>query len=146
MSTKRDKLLGSFKRRFHYCKLPQVEPDFEICLRNLNEFERSEYEIEQMSRNAVDREARLMEARRRLIIATAVEDDSDVPLLTETDLDRLGRIDSAITAKLYDDALTHCGMRRSDVEELVGNSKRIRAGASPCASPSPADDGTSTDS
>lgn len=146
MSDKRKLLLGRFKRRHLVVPLPEVAPGFSIRLRNLNELERSEYEIEQMSRNAVDREARLMEARRRLIILTAVEDESDEPLLTETDLHALGEIDSAITAKLYDHALTHCGLRRSDIEDLVGNSKRIRGGASPCASPSPSDDGTSTTS
>lgn len=123
----RDQLLAKTKRRFSEATLPDGD---KVRIRSLTERERSKYESETLNKKGELNQAKLADAKRRLI-AICVCDSEGNTILTADDVRSLEEVDSAVTQTLYDAIRQHCGFDQRDVEELVKNSEGAPAAASP---------------
>ena len=120
-SSKRDAILAATRRR--YVTVPFPEFGFSVRLRSLTEKERSVYEmVLKTANNMAEVKTCLEDARRRLIVLMAVEDESDSPLFTELDVIGLEDTDSLITGRLFDWGYEHAGFGKGDIEAMVKNS------------------------
>lgn len=139
----KSKLLGSTKRRFVDVPVGSNGDSATYRIRSLTEKERSAYELSTRKSTGKEFEARLEDARRRLLVAVLVDDDGN-PILGPLDAIGLQDVDSAITGRLFDAAWEHCGFARGDVENLVKNSDGAPGSEQPGGSPPSAENETST--
>ena len=117
------------KRRFDEVTLPVC--GLTVRIRSLFEGELSAYQVRVFSaKDEKTRAARLLAANRILIALCLVDGDGN-PLVPDGESSKLGELDGADTACLYEACAKHVGIDTTDVEELVKNSETIP----PCDSP-----------
>ena len=121
----RDQLLKPSARRITTVRLSCGS---EARLRSITERERADYESGLLDSKGAIRKERLLSARRRLICLTLVGPD-DVPLFGINEEAALADQDGRMMEELYQAAAVHCGIKDSDVETLVGNSRPTPADA-----------------
>ena len=92
-------------------------------IRSLTEREVSEYQSQTIAKKGDGlRTDRLKDANRRLITLCLVDGDGN-PFVTPAMQQELADWDAADTGFLYDECAKHCGLNRSDIEDLVKNSE-----------------------
>jgi len=111
----RDGLLAKTQRRY----LDFVFDGEQYRIQSLNERERAEYEIQlQDKKNGYQ-----YEKMRRLFICKVLVDAAGQRILTDADQESLKAVDGRLLGMLYDQAQTHCGYDKSEVETLIKNSE-----------------------
>jgi len=122
------------KRRFKELTLPTS--GLRVRIRSLTERELSQYQSATIASGGTGlKRSRLEDATRRLIVLCSVDRDGNL-LLKDVDLPRLADWDAADTSFLYEECAKHCGINRSDIEDLVKNSEEMPAGLVHSDSPS----------
>lgn len=126
---------GEIKRRYKSIVLPIS--GHRVRIQSLTEREMSRYQAVVLSKRgnlgAYNFE-RLMDANRRLIVASIV-DQAGNRILNESHLTKLAEWDAADTQHLYNECAAHCGISREDIEGLVKKSEAITVDDSPSGSP-----------
>lgn len=117
----RNGLFGKAKVRYCYVGLPDGD---KVRLRSLSEKEKSAFETDILSTKGAPRRDRMEDAKRRLMILCAVDDEGK-QLLTRADMEQLEEMDGAITSLIYNKAREHCGFEEDDLEDAVKNSSKI---------------------
>jgi hypothetical protein len=116
-------------RRFDLVECPW-NPDKKMRLRSLTAKEIGQYETTTLNTKkgglVTDR---LIDAKRRLLIMTAV-DGSGNPFLTMSDLTSMEDTDGMIINQAYKACAKHVGISEDEVEDLVKNSGAIGGGDS----------------
>ena len=125
---------GTGKRRFRDLSLPTN--GLRVRIRSLTERELSRYQSATIASGGTGlKRSKLEDASRRLIVLSLVDHDGN-QLLGNGDADRLADWDAADTSFLYDECAKHCGINRSDIEDLVKNSEQTAGALVPSDSPS----------
>lgn len=109
-------LLDATKTRYMDFPL-RFLPGTKARIRSLTETERSALDAQNFNSKGEWDPAKAKGARRRMLVATLV-DDNGKQLLTAEDVETLAAIDGGVTADLYAAALSHCGYDKADVERL----------------------------
>lgn len=94
-----------------------------VRIRSLTEREVSEYQSATIAKKGDGlRTDRLKDANRRLIALCLVDGDGN-PYVTPAMQSEMSDWDAADTSFLYDACAQHCGLNKSDIEDLVKNSE-----------------------
>jgi len=113
----RDKLLGSFQRRYRTVETPIGL----VRIQNLNEGEKSLWQDANYSKDGKLVDNWLSKSRRRLVAACLVDDDGN-RLLQAGDEVKLKDVDSGIIAAIADACSEHIGLPLAEQRELEKNS------------------------
>jgi len=98
-----------------------------VRIRSLTEREVSEYQAQTIAKKGDGlRTDRLKDANRRLIALCLVDGDGN-PYVTPAMQTEMADWDAADTGFLYDECAKHCGLNKSDIEDLVKNSEATPA-------------------
>ena len=111
----REKLFSCTRRRF----VTKEVAGLTFCFQSLTEAEKSRFEKTVLNKSVNVKD----DSRRRLLVATLVDEKSKEPLLTDDDLSELGQLDGALTSQLFDVAMSHVGFADDEIEVLEKNSK-----------------------
>lgn len=126
--TVREKILAATKRRYRKSQVVVAGEVLAVGLRSLTEGERTAFElVRNAAKDATDMKSAEASYRRRLIVLMCVELDAnggftDTPVFKAEDIIELEGVDCSITCTLYNDALEHAYVTKSDIEELAKNS------------------------
>lgn len=115
-------------RRFDTVECPWNSAK-KIKLRSITAKEHATYETTTLSRKGGLVTERLLDAKRRLVILTVV-DQSGNPFLQMSDLAEMEDTDGLIINAAYRACAKHCGIGEDEVEDLVKNSGAIGGGDS----------------
>lgn len=118
MTATRDALLATRKRRYATVPLPVC--GLIVRIQSLTELERSEYEAAYLDNEGRRIRGRIIDAKARLIMACAVDDDGHALFLPGDERDILA-MDSADTGALWDACWNHVGFAKADAEALAKN-------------------------
>ncbi len=117
----RESLLNRTNRRYTEVTVDGVK----YRIQSLTEGEKSRYENSiTNSKGSVK-----LQARMQLLIATVVDDEGN-RLFPSDDYSAMAQVDGALTGKLFNEAIEHCGFQEADIDELVKNSEATRNGSS----------------
>lgn len=98
-----------------------------VRLRSLTEREVSAYQALSIAKRGDGlRTDRLKDANRRLIALCLVDEEGN-PYVTPAMQNEMADWDAADTGFLYDECAKHCGLNKSDIEDLVKNSEATPA-------------------
>ena len=122
----RDKLLGSFQRRYRTVETPIGD----VRIQNLNEGEKSLWQDANYSKDGKLVDNWLSKSRRRLVAACLVDDDGN-RLLQAGDEVKLKGVDAGIVAAIADACSDHIGLPLAEQKELEKNSDGAPADGSP---------------
>lgn len=111
VATRKD-LFAFSSRRYRTEKIGGLEFTFQ----SLTEAEKSNFEKNVLNKAGAVRD----DSRRRLLVATLVDADKK-PLLSSSDIDSLGDLDGAVTARLFEVAMSHTGFSEDEIESLEKN-------------------------
>lgn len=125
----RDAILNADDRRFEIVECPEWGGS--VRLASITGMQRDSYEQGLIEERTGNRRMNLRNARAKLVVLTAVDEDGR-KLFTTEDLTALGRKNAAPLDRLFDAAKILIGMGDKDVEKLTEN-----------FDDDPSDDGTS---
>ena len=111
----REKLFSCTRRRF----VTKEVAGLTFCFQSLTEAEKSRFEKTVLNKSGNVKD----DSRRRLLVATLVDEKSKEPLLTDDDLSELGQLDGALPSQLFAVAMSHVGFADDEIEVLEKNSK-----------------------
>lgn len=134
---KRANLLGAKSRRFVEHPIPWQTPgeaQLGIRLRSLTAREHGEFEAATLSKKGGLVTERLVEAKRRLIVLTLVDEQGN-QILDDTDVAQMESTDARLVNWIYQRALDHLGVSENEVEDLAKNSAKITVDDSASSSP-----------
>ena len=94
-----------------------------VIVRSLNGTERDEYEESLIVGQGKDREISLANARARLVYLSTIDEEGKRIFNNPTDVATLGTKNAAALDTVFSVCQRLSGMRKEDVEALVGNSK-----------------------
>ena len=119
----RNALLKLCERR--YIDLELADAGITVRIQSLSEKEKSTYETRLIAKSGrgILRE-RLQDATRRLI-ALCLVDESNDRIFLDSDVDKIGELDSFVSSKIYDACQEHCGFNKGDIQDAVKNSPEI---------------------
>lgn len=124
--TLRSFFLAKTSRRYAKVEFPPgfLPEGMQPGVRSLTDKEKSLYEMEILKSKGKDQEARMEDARRRLVVITAVDLAVDGnPLIFEgLDVLALEDVDCLVTSAFYNGSTKHNGWNSGDIEDLVKNS------------------------
>lgn len=122
---------GKLKRRYKVVELPVSE--HKVRIQSLSESEVSEYQAATVASSGMGlRRERLKDSNRRLIVLCLV-DQAGNRILGKSHIAKLAEWDGADAGFLYNECVTHCGLNRDDIEDLVKNSEGTIVVDSPVA-------------
>lgn len=101
-----------------YDEVPCPEWGGTVRLRSIRGSQRDAYEQSVISGSGSDRRMNLKNARAKLIVLCAVDEDGR-PLFTADDVSRLGSKNAAPLDRLFDACRKLCGMSEQDVDRLT---------------------------
>ena len=129
----RNALLKLCERR--YIDLELADAGITVRIQSLSEKEKSTYETRLIAKSGrgILRE-RLQDATRRLIALCLVDEDND-RIFLDSDVDKIGELDSFVSSKIYDACQEHCGFNKGDIQDAVKNSPEITDDDLPSDSP-----------
>lgn len=134
LATAEQLMAATGQRRFKELSLPIR--GLRVRIRSLTEREMSRYQSVTIASGGTGlKRSKLEDASRRLIVLCLVDQDGN-QLLGDENLPKLADWDAADTNFLYDECAQHCGINRSDIEDLVKNSEEMPAGLVHSDSPS----------
>ena len=111
----REKFLSKTERRY---KALSVDGD-EYRIQSLTELERTKYELDLQGKKGF-----AFEKAKRLFLCRTLVDDNGNRIFQDSDVDQMENVDGGLTGLLYDEASTHCGYKKDEIEELVKNSEK----------------------
>jgi hypothetical protein len=114
----RDQILEADDRKYDTVACPEWGGD--VRVRSISGAQRDSYEQSIMQTNGTDRKLNLRNARAKLIVLCAVDEDGR-PLFTSEDLAALGRKNAAPLDRLFDACRRLAGMTPEDVDQLTEN-------------------------
>ena len=119
----RNALLKLCERR--YIDLELTDAGITVRIQSLSEKEKSTYETRLIAKSGrgILRE-RLQDATRRLIALCLVDENND-RIFLDSDVDKIGELDSFVSSKIYDACQEHCGFNKGDIQDAVKNSPEI---------------------
>ena len=119
----RNALLKLCERR--YIDLELADAGITVRIQSLSEKEKSTYETRLIAKSGrgILRE-RLQDATRRLIALCLVDENND-RIFLDSDVDKIGELDSFVSSKIYDACQEHCGFNKGDIQDAVKNSPEI---------------------
>ena len=94
-----------------------------VRVRSLNGTERDEYEESLIVGQGKDREISLANARARLVYLSTIDEKGERVFSDPTDVAVLGTKNASALDKVFSVCQRLSGMRKEDVEELLGNSE-----------------------
>lgn len=112
----RDQIVDADDRKYDTVECP--EWGGEVRLRSITGTQRDAYEESVIQDNGRDRKVNLRNARAKLIILCAVDEDGRL-LFTKEDLGSLGRKNAAPIDRLFDACRKLAGMSPEDVDKLT---------------------------
>lgn len=118
----REQMLAKAKRRYMEIEIPNFG---KVRIRSLTERERSNFEADIQGNKGEYKRAKIVQARRRLIALTVVDDSGNLLLNQPDDVKTLEEQDGAITDAIFAQAMIHCGLGENDIEVLVKNSESV---------------------
>lgn len=124
--TLRELFLSKTERRYAKVIFPEgyLPPDVKPGVRSLFDREIRAFEKEsQDAKGKKERQERLDDAARRLVVLTAIDLNTNELIFDDFDVDSMADVDSMVVSILYSAALKHIGWTAGDVEELVKNSE-----------------------
>jgi hypothetical protein len=123
--TLREFFLAKTERRYAKVIFPDgyVAGGLNPGVRSLTDRELRAFERESQNAKGRERQDRLEDAARRLVIITAINLDTNELIFDEFDVGSLEEVDSMVVSAFYNAALKHIGWTAGDVEELVKNSE-----------------------
>lgn len=95
-----------------------------VRLRNLTAGEHGEFEMSQLTKKGGLATQRLIEAKRRLVSLTVV-DEAGNPELSDADIAGMEGTDGGLVNWIYSEACKHCRITESEIEDLAKNSVAI---------------------
>jgi len=118
-----------------YIDLELADAGITVRIQSLSEKEKSTYETRLIAKSGrgILRE-RLQDATRRLI-ALCLVDENNERIFLNSDIDKIGEMDSFVSSRIYDAAQEHCGFNKGDIEDTVKNSEKITVEDLPSDSP-----------
>ena len=119
----RESLFSCTRRRFVTKEVAGIT----FCFQSLTEAEKSRFEKQVLNSKGGVKD----DSRRRLLVATLVDEKSKEPLLNDNDLSELGQLDGALTSQLFDVAMAHVGFADDEIEVLEKNSQGTKKGGLP---------------
>lgn len=122
----RDKLLGSFQRRYRTVETPIGE----VRIQNLNEGEKSLWQDAQRGKDGNLIPGWVGKSRRRIIVYCVVDDEGK-RVFADSDIEKLKDVDSGVTGAIADACMDHIGLAAGEQEELEKNSDGAPADGSP---------------
>jgi hypothetical protein len=128
--TLREFFLAKTERRYAKVIFPDgyVSGDYSPGVRSLTDRELRAFERESQNAKGRERQDRLDDAARRLVILTAIDLNTKEPIFDEFDVSTLEDVDSLVVSAFYNAGLRHIGWTAGDVEELVKNSEGTGVG------------------
>lgn len=123
--TLKEFFLSKTERRYAKVIFPDgyVPDDYQPGVRSLTDRELRAFERESQNAKGRERQDRLDDAARRLVVITAVDLKTRELIFDEFDVVTLEDDDSMVVSGFYNAALKHIGWTAGDVEELVKNSE-----------------------
>lgn len=118
MALNRDDILGADDIEFVTVPCPEWGGD--VRLKSIRGAQRDAYEESIISSNGNDRKVNMRNARAKLIVLCAVDDDGRA-LFSADDVSALGRKNAKPLDRLFDAARKLIGMGDNDVEKLTEN-------------------------
>jgi len=94
-----------------------------VRVRSLTGAERDEFESSLLVGKGKDREVNMTNARARMVYLTAVDDEGKRLFTSPTDIKALGKKNAAALDALFAVGQKLSGLRKEDVDELLGNSE-----------------------
>lgn len=133
---KRNDFVGAEAKKRRFVELPcPWDKAVGIRLRSLTAGEHSEFETSQLTKKGGLATNRLKEAKRRLLALTLVDESGNLEM-TDADIAEMEDTDGGLVNWSYSEALKHCRITESEIEDLAKNSVAIGGGDSPSDSPS----------
>ena len=129
----RANLVGAKARRFVEYPVPW-DAGSGIRLRSLTAREHGEFEAATLSKKGGLVTERLVEAKRRLIVLTLVDEQGN-QILEDSDVAQMESTDARLVNWIYQRALDHLGVSENEVEDLAKNSGKITVDDSASGSP-----------
>lgn len=116
-----DLFSGKTKRRYTYVELPQMRR--RVRIQSITEREFSDYQASAFSKTQPNSlsQSRLRDAQRRFIAMCLVDEAGNL-LCNGTRLDLIGEWDARDSNHLYEECTRWCGIKESDIEDMVKNS------------------------
>lgn len=114
----RDAILSADDTEYDVVPCPEWGGD--VRLKSISGAKRDSYEESVITTNGTDRKMNLRNARAKLIVLCAVDDDGR-PLFTADDIAALGRKNAKPLDRLFDRSRKLIGMGEKDVESLTEN-------------------------
>jgi hypothetical protein len=112
----REAILEADDKKYVTVACPEWGGD--VRLGSISGSQRDAYESSVVQQNGSDRKVNLRNARAKLVVLTAVDEDGRA-LFTQDDLSALGRKNAAPLDRLFDAARKLIGMGDNDVEKLT---------------------------
>lgn len=112
----RDQILESDDRKYETVECPEWGGD--VRLRSITGTQRDRYEQSLMASNGPDRKMNLTNARVKLVVLCAVDEDGR-GLFTGEDVNALGRKNAAPIDRLFDACRKLSGMSSEDVDRMT---------------------------
>tara|TARA_Y100000593_G_C4114872_1_gene239742 strand:- start:64 stop:444 length:381 start_codon:yes stop_codon:yes gene_type:complete len=103
-------------------KIPELGGS--VWIKGMTVTERSTFERQFRTRKGDTNERKMNEIRQRMLVACVCNADGQ-QLLTETDIEAIGKQRADIVERLVNAAQIACGMSTDDMEDLVKNSETI---------------------
>ena len=122
----RDAILGASDRKIERVEVPEWGGC--VFVRTLRAFERDAFEASMFKGRGKNRTENLENLRARLVVLAACE-TGGARLFDDADVKALGDKSAAPLDRVFGAAQRLNGMTTEDVEEMVGNSKAARRGA-----------------
>jgi hypothetical protein len=133
---KRKDFVGADAKKRRFAELPcPWDKATGIRLRSLTAGEHSEFETAQLTKKGGLATNRLIEAKRRLLALTLVDEQGNMEM-TEADIAAMEDTDGGLVNWAYTEACKHCRITESEIEDLTKNSVAIGSDDSPSDSPS----------
>ena len=109
----------------------ELDAGLTVRIQSLTEKEKSAYETQLIAKSGRGIiHDRLQDATRRLIAICLVDEKND-RIFSNSDIDKIGELDSFVSSRIYDAAQEHCGFNKNDIETTVKNCERISVVDSP---------------
>lgn len=112
----RDQIIAADDRKYETVSCPEWGGD--VRLKSISGTQRDAYESSVIAAGSSDKRMNLRNARAKLIILCAV-DDNGAQLFTTDDLNALGRKNAAPIDRLFDACRKLAGMSENDVDALT---------------------------
>lgn len=119
-SITRDQFLAPAAVPVEKVLLPELGDGAYVNVHGMTAKERGVFERQFQTKAGKTNQRRTQEVRERLIVACC-RDDNGQPIFTDDDVEVIGNQQAAMCERIVNVAMTICGMRDADIEDLAKN-------------------------